>query len=217
MMPKVKFCGLRRPIDAAHAATLGAAYGGVILTESKRRVTAREAREIFDAAPSLQKVGVFGRESLGKMLRVASQAGVDLLQLHGPFTVDEHAQLREEFEGEIWSVVSVDAESGLPSVNWKDVADFADALLLDTAAGGRSGGTGRTFDWRKAAPLVHEITRELPVILAGGLNPANVGEAVDILHPSVVDVSSGVEISPGHKSAELMTAFARSVVSASIV
>ena len=99
----------------------------------------------------------------------------------------------------------------------KNVADFADALLLDTAAGGRSGGTGRSFDWRKAASLVREISREIPVVLAGGLNPDNVGEAVAVLHPSVVDVASGVEVTPGIKSPDLMTAFARSVASASIV
>jgi phosphoribosylanthranilate isomerase len=216
-MTKMKFCGLRRPQDAALAATLGATYGGVILSESKRRVSANEARDVFEAAPSLTRVGVLGRESLRQAMRFASAIGLDVLQLHGRFTLDEHAQLREEFEGEIWSVISIDAESGAPSANWKDVADFADALLLDTGAEGRSGGTGRAFDWKKAASLVREISREIPVIVAGGLNPDNVVQALEILRPAIVDVSSGVEVSPGVKSPDLMAAFARSVVSASIV
>jgi phosphoribosylanthranilate isomerase len=216
-MTKLKFCGLRRPEDAAHAASLGAAYAGVILTESKRKVTPREARDVFDAARSLKRVGVFGREGISSVLRMASQAGLDVLQLHGQFTPDEHAQLRQEFDGVIWVVIGIDSVTGVPSGDWKTVADFADALLLDTAAAGRSGGTGITFDWKKVAPLAREISHELPVVLAGGLNPENVASAVRILRPSVVDVSSGVEVSPGLKSPDLMTAFARSVASASIV
>jgi phosphoribosylanthranilate isomerase len=216
-MTKIKFCGLRRPSDAAHAASLGATYGGVILTASKRRVTPRQAREALDAARSLKRVGVFSREDVGAILRTAADTGLDVLQLHGQFTPDEHAQLREQFDGELWSVITIDADTGVPSGSWKHVADFADALLFDTAAAGRSGGTGGAFDWQKAAPLIKEISREIRVVIAGGLTPDNVAEAVAILHPSVVDVASGVEVAPGVKSPELMTAFARSVASASIV
>ena len=216
-MTKVKFCGLRRPQDAAHAASLGATYGGVIFTDSKRQISPRQAREVFDAAQSLTRVGVVGREKIARVLRMASEANLDVLQLHGRYSPDEHSQLRQEFDGEIWSVIAVDADTAEPSASWKDLADFSDALLLDTGAAGRTGGTGKPFHWALAAPLVHDISREIPVILAGGLNPENVGRAVEILHPSVVDVSSGVEVSPGVKSPELMTAFARSVVSASIV
>ena len=216
-MTKLKFCGLRRPEDAAHAASLGATYGGVILTESPRRVTSRQARELFDAASTLRRVGVFSRESVGRILKIAIETGLDVIQLHGQFSPDEHAQVRQEFDGEIWSVIAMNAETGTPTIDWKSVADFADALLLDTGSAGRSGGTGKAFDWKKAAPLVREISREIPIVLAGGLNPENVSRAVRILRPSVVDVSSGVEVSPGVKSPDLMTAFARTVVSASIV
>jgi phosphoribosylanthranilate isomerase len=180
-------------------------------------VTADDAAEIFDAARSLTRVGVFGRENVGSVLRTAEDAGLDVLQLHGHFTPDEHAQVRERFDGIIWAVITIDAGTGVPSADWKVIADHADALLLDTGMAGRTGGTGVAFDWEKAAPIVHEISRELPVVLAGGLNPSNVADAVKILRPSVVDVSSGVEVSPGVKSPELMAAFARSVASASIV
>ena len=216
-MTKVKFCGLRRPEDAAHALLLGAAYGGVIFAKSKRQVTPRQAQEVFDAAQSLTRVGVFTRETIPAILKIAVEARLDVLQLHAQFTPDEHAQLRQEFDGEIWSVIGIDPETGSCSASWKDVADFADALLLDTSRGGRSGGTGEMFDWKKAAPLIHAISTEIPVVLAGGLKPDNVAAAIEILQTAVVDVSSGVEVSPGVKSPELMTAFARSVASASIV
>jgi phosphoribosylanthranilate isomerase len=215
-MTKIKFCGLRRPADAAHAAAVGAAYGGVILTESKRQVTLAEACAVFNAAPTLKRVGVVGYESVSRLLAMAKKADLHVLQLHGNFDPDDLAQLRQEFDGELWTVVPVES-SGAISVDWRDIADSADAILLDTNVGSRTGGTGRVFDWKAARPLVNEIALEIPVIVAGGLNPQNVAAAIAELHPAVVDVSSGVESAPGVKSHELMTAFAQAVVSASIV
>lgn len=215
-MTKIKFCGLRRPGDAVHAASLGAAYGGVILTESKRQVTLAEACAVFDAAPSLKRVGVVGYESVSRLLAMAKKADLHVLQLHGNFDPDDLTQLRQEFDGELWTVIPVET-SGAISVDWRDIADSADAILLDTNVGSRTGGTGRVFDWKAARPLVNEIALEIPVIVAGGLNPQNVALAIAELHPAVVDVSSGVESAPGVKSHELMTAFAQAVVSASIV
>ena len=216
-MTKIKFCGLRDPRDAAFAESLGAAYAGVILTKSIRNVSASTAREIFTAAPRLKRVGVFSRESIAEVLAAAREADLDVIQLHTVLTPDDHAQLREEFDGEIWNVVAVDSESGLIGGDWKKAADMADALLLDTSVRGATGGTGMPFDWSVTAPVAHEISAELPVILAGGLNPKNVGEAIGIMRPAIVDVSSGVESSPGTKSRDLMSAFAKAVLSASIV
>jgi phosphoribosylanthranilate isomerase len=216
-MTKIKFCGLRRPADAAHAEKLGASYAGVIFTESRRRVTLDEARAVFDAAPSVKRVGVVGFESIARLLSIARKADLHVLQLHGNFTSDDHAQLRQEFDGELWTVIAVDSLTGAIESDWRDVADAADAILLDTNVGSRSGGTGKTFNWKAARPLVADISRELPVVLAGGLNPGNVASAIADLRPAVVDVSSGVETSPGVKSHELMSAFAQAVVSASIV
>jgi phosphoribosylanthranilate isomerase len=216
-MTKIKFCGLRRPVDAAHAEKLGANYAGVIFTESRRRVTLDEARAVFDAAPTMKRVGVVGYESIARLLSIAKKADLHVLQLHGNFTSDDHAQLRQEFDGELWTVIPVDSLTGAIVSDWRDVADAADAILLDTNVGSRSGGTGKTFNWKAARPLVTEISRELPVVLAGGLNPGNVASAISDLRPAVVDVSSGVETSAGVKSHELMSAFAQAVVSASIV
>ena len=216
-MTKIKFCGLRRPVDAAHAEKLGANYAGVIFTESRRRVTLDEARAVFDAAPTIKRVGVVGYESIARLVSIAKKTDLHVLQLHGNFTSDDHAQLRQEFDVELWTVIPVDSLTGAIESDWRDVADAADAILLDTNVGSRSGGTGKTFNWKAARPLVAEISRELPVVLAGGLNPENVASAIADLRPAVVDVSSGVETSPGVKSHELMSAFAQAVVSASIV
>ena len=216
-MTKIKFCGLREPSDAAHAAQLGAAYGGVIMTTSARQVSADTAREIFAEAPSLKRVGVIGRETVPRILVMAAEAGLDVLQLHGSYSLDEHAELRQEFDGQIWAVIGMDRMTGAPVRPWKEVTDVADALLLDTSDRGSSGGTGNAFNWHGSAPVVREMSREIPVILAGGLSPENVAQAIGELRPSAVDVSSGVESSPGRKSPELMSAFAKAVLSASIV
>lgn len=216
-MTKIKFCGLRDPRDASHAAKLGATYGGVIMTSSIRQVSASQAREIFSDAPSLKRVGVMGRETIPRILAAAAAAGLDVLQLHGNYSLDEHAELRQEFDGQIWAVLGMDRNTGLPAQSWKEVTDVADALLLDTIESGTSGGTGTPFNWSGAAPLVREMSREISIVLAGGLSARNVEEAIKTLRPAVVDVSSGVESSPGAKSPDLMSAFAKAVRSASIV
>jgi phosphoribosylanthranilate isomerase len=216
-MTKIKFCGLAKPSDAAHALAVGATYGGVIMTNSIRRVSSDQARQIFAAAPQLKRVGVFGLELVAEILRSAEKASLDVLQLHGHFSSEDCTEIRQEFEGEIWSVLSIDENATTIPEKWKDLADSADALLLDTSIGGQTGGTGRHFQWEALSAQVREITREIPIVLAGGLNSENVIEAIGALDPAVVDVSSGVESAPGVKSEEMMTAFARAVLSASIV
>jgi phosphoribosylanthranilate isomerase len=114
--------------------------------------------------------------------------------------------LRERFDGAIWAVVRVTGAEleSLPQV----VLAAVDAVVLDTSVGGRSGGTGVSFDWGASAPAVRGISARCPVVLAGGLRPDNVQRAVRLLAPRVVDVSSGVESAPGIKDPELMRAFA---------
>jgi phosphoribosylanthranilate isomerase len=214
---RIKFCGLMNPDDAEHAAALGATYGGVILTESTRRVDSDRAREVFDGAPSLKRVGVVGNDAIARILHLADEVELNVLQLHGTFSSEDYSQLRQEFEGELWGVVGIDhTTQRIPEI-WKSIADSVDALLLDTSVRGKSGGTGKVFDWNALQEEVASISREIPIVLAGGLNPDNVALAIATLNPAVVDVSSGVESSPGVKSHDRMTAFARAVSSASIV
>ncbi|MEO5588122.1 MAG: phosphoribosylanthranilate isomerase [Gemmatimonadaceae bacterium] len=214
---KIKFCGLTRPTDAAEAARLGADYAGVIFAPGRRTVTLPQARQVLDAASGTKRVGIVGRERIAAVLHLALEADLDVLQLHGNFTTDEHRQIRDEFEGEIWSVMPIDATSGAMTLDWKELADCSDGLVLDTIAGGQTGGTGRTFDWSLAAPEIVAARANIPLVVAGGLTPKNVAQAIAILRPATVDVSSGVEISPGVKDHMLMSTFAEAVLAASIV
>ena len=216
-MTRIKFCGLTRPCDAELAASLGATYAGVILSESPRRISPVAANEVFRAAPALRKVGVFRHRRVTDVIDEAIQAGLDVIQLHGRFRVEEIEQLRSAFDGEIWAVFPFEVHAPhLPEL-WSETADRVDAVLVDTSTGGRSGGTGLAFDWDLASPLVQKIAKRTEVVLAGGLTPINVAHAIRTLAPGVVDVSSGVESSPGIKDPSLMKAFAEAVRSASIV
>lgn len=216
-MTRIKFCGVTRGSDAAQAAALGASHIGVILTESPRRMTPLQARAVFAAAPGPRRVGVFRHLPLSDLLNDASAADLEVLQLHGRFTPDEMALLREGFDGELWSVIPMDGRHpGIPE-NWLDLADITDALVLDTSVRGMTGGTGATFDWKAAEPFVREAATRTTIVLAGGLTPSNVADAIRTLAPGVVDVSSGVETAPGVKDPALMRAFADAVRAASIV
>lgn len=218
-MTKIKFCGVTRPSDAALASELGASYVGVIFAESRRRVTVEQAAEIFSAAGSAKRVGVFGHAAMSaaEISRYARDSQIDVMQLHGSFSPEDIVRMRDDFEGELWAVVPVDETASALPQGWDILADVSDALLLDTSVRGVSGGTGKPFDWLAAAPSIRHAALQLPIVLAGGLNPGNVGDAISALHPTVVDVSSGVESAPGIKAPSLMRAFADAVVSASIV
>lgn len=216
-MTKIKFCGLTRPVDAKQAATLGAAYVGVVFAPGPRQVEPAHAREIFESAPDQHRVGVFRHIETSSLLRAAREADLDVLQLHGHFRPDDLTRIREEFEGELWPVVSIEHGTGNIGSEWKGMVDVADALLLDASVRGVSGGTGRVFDWHAVARVIGELRREIRIVLAGGLTPANVGEGIAAIRPAIVDVSSGIETAPGIKDPSLMTSFAQAVRSASIV
>lgn len=216
-MTSIKFCGLTRPEDAHWAAALGAAYAGVIFApDSKRRVTTDTAIAVFDAvADSVERVGVFGDLPAEEIAGIAAATGLDIVQLHGTPGAEGIRQLREFFGGRVWAVVGLDPANGSISQEAADLAEVADAVLFDTAVGGIAGGTGIAFDWRALAAEVERLAEATPVVIAGGLTPVNVGEAIRLLAPAAVDVSSGVELSPGIKDHALMRSFAEAVRSAS--
>ncbi len=216
-MTRIKFCGITRPEDAVVANEVGASHIGVVLAESPRRVATERASEIFAASPALRRVGVFRPGAVGALLRDASQAGVEIMQLHGKFSDGELSELRDSFDGELWGVVPVDIVQPGDFGDWESLADAVDAILLDTSIAGASGGTGVPFDWHATKSLGDAVKARSELIVAGGLDPGNVGGAVRILAPMMVDVSSGVESAPGIKDPALMKAFAKAVRSASIV
>lgn len=193
------------------AAVLGAAYAGAVFAGGPRRLDATRARAMFTGldGSAVRRVGVCAADPIDDILRLADATALHVLQLHDGATLDRILSLRSGFSGAIWAVVRVRGAE-IDRID-EALLTSVDAVVLDTAVDGRSGGTGVAFDWAAAAPAVRDVATRTPVVLAGGLRPANVAEAVRQLAPSVVDVSSGVESSPGIKDHGLMRAFADAV------
>jgi phosphoribosylanthranilate isomerase len=197
-----KICGITRVEDAHHAVEHGAtALGFVFWPQSSRAVTTEQARAIVDTLPEpIAAIGVFVNASVDDIRRIAAAARLSGVQLHG----DEPPTMARELTGPLFrSVTLTDAETVIRE--WPDSA----TLLLDAADRVRRGGTGVTVDWTRAGA----IARARRTVLAGGLTPANVAEAVAIVRPFGVDVSSGVESAPGIKDPDKVAAFLAAVKS----
>ena len=206
----IKFCGLTRPRDAAVAASLGAAYVGVIFAESPRRLDAAAARAVLDVARGpAQTAGVFGAEPAEWIAAVAGEVRLDVVQLHGDPTPTVVDDVRRRFAGEVWAVVRIAGSDVPPGVS--TLMEVADAVVLDAKVAGQLGGTGTRFDWDRIAATLDRRRARARLVLAGGLNPTNVAEAIRVVAPDVVDVSSGVESAPGIKDHARMRAFSDAV------
>ena len=192
----IKICGITREADAERAVEHGAnALGFVFWPQSPRYVTPDRAANIRRRLPpELLTVGVFVNQSIDDVTRVAREAGVSTIQLHG----DETPAYAAELGNAIWRALSV-GHGDEELASWPtDVT-----ILLDTCDPVRRGGTGMTIDWDEAAI----VARQRRVVLAGGLTPDNVEEAIERVRPAGVDVSSGVEQSPGVKDVSKMMRF----------
>jgi phosphoribosylanthranilate isomerase len=191
-----KICGITRIEDARHAVEHGAtALGFVFWSKSSRVVTIEQARAIVDTLPaSVAAIGVFVDASADEIGQIVAGAGLSAVQLHG---VESPAMARELAGPVFRSVTLADAEQVIHE--WPVSA----TLLLDAADPVRRGGTGVTVDWTRAGT----IARARRTVLAGGLTPANVAEAIATVRPFGVDVSSGVESAPGIKDPEKVAAF----------
>jgi phosphoribosylanthranilate isomerase len=198
-MTRVKICGVTTVDDARLAAELGAsAIGMVFWPQSPRVVEVEQARAIVAALPPfVAAVGVFVNQTQ-EAVTIALDLGLSAIQLHG----DEAAESYRALPVRVIKAVAVRGEAA------RGVAAAVPALatvLLDAHDPVRRGGTGRGIDWSIAA----QVARVRPVILSGGLNPANIVEAIDAVGPYAVDVSSGVESAPGRKDpAKLRALFA---------
>lgn len=214
---QIKFCGITRPEDAVEASRLGAAYVGAILADSPRRVNEERARGILGAAaPGVGRVAVFAGGAVEELSAIAQRVDAGVVQLHGDAGPAAVHALRARFPGEIWAVVSLEPDASSLPDEAEDLAQAADALMFDARVAGRARGTGVTLDWQRLADRIAGIRGRTRIILAGGLNAGNVSAAVQTLRPDIVDVSSGVESSPGVKDRGKMLAFAEAVRSASI-
>ena len=206
MLAKVKFCGMTRPQDAALAGEIGASYVGVIFADGPRLVTPAKGRGILDAAGStVKRVGVFGTNSPEEIGRVSDEARLDVVQLHADPTTAEIRAVRTKFSGEVWAAIRI-AGAHIPQES-ESLFTTADAVVLDARSEKRLGGTGDSLPWNDLAVDLARDRGSAAVVLAGGLKPGNVAQAVRTLAPDVVDVSSGIESTPGVKDPWLMREF----------
>jgi len=192
----VKICGITNLTDARTAVRLGADALGFIFAPSPRRIAPQTAREIISALPPFVKtVGVFVNEAPASIRKVINDCGLDLVQLHG----DESPGLCDELMPYTIKALRIKDESSLQS--GQAYHGKVRALLLDTYSKEKAGGTGKTFDWELAIRIKKQ---GFPLILSGGLAPANIVAAIHSVRPYAVDVNSGVEERPGKKSSTLM-------------
>lgn len=199
-MNGVKVCGVTRRSDAELAASLGASAIGVVLAPSPRQVSPEAAERVLAGLPEgVARVGVFVDALLDDVLRTVARCGLDTVQLAGSEPSTYGAELASRG---LRVLRAVHMGAGRAHA-FRDYP--AHAFLLDAPPrDGRAGGTGRPFDWRLARSLPWERGR---VVLAGGLDAANVAAAVGAVRPAAVDVCSGVEASPGVKDMRKMAAF----------
>jgi phosphoribosylanthranilate isomerase len=199
--PKIKFCGITRPADADAAVAAGAwALGLVLVRSSPRRCRPGAAAEISAAhRRHVQIAGVFVNPTLDEVVRAADELHLSMLQLHGDEGPVFCAEAARRTGCRVIKAVRVRSGADLQALT----PFHTDFHLLDSGAGG----SGQTFDWRLAGSRRGRV----PVILAGGLTPENVGEAISIVRPYAVDVASGVESTPGAKDPDRLRAFADAV------
>lgn len=202
-MTLVKFCGITRPEDAATAVRLGADAVGINFHPASVRFVSDEARARDIAAASgdkrIVRVGVFVNRTAEEILHLGEAAGLDQYQLHG----DEGPDQVRALAPKAYKAFRVQDESILTRIRFYPHSLF----LLDAYSKDAYGGTGETFAWdiaRKAKALGR-------VILAGGLTPENVGEAIRAAQPAMVDVAGGIESEPGVKDTGKMEAFIAAV------
>jgi phosphoribosylanthranilate isomerase len=206
---EIKFCGMTRPEDARHAALLGARYVGVILASGPRKLSDDAARVVLAAVPrGMGRVGVFAAAPPEEIVQRAEQLALTVVQLHGEPTPETIARVRARWSGDIWAVRRLEG-ANIPD-GTAELFDVADAVLLDARVEGALGGTGVTLPWAELHARVAAIRpprSSARLVLAGGLRPENVAQAVAAMHPDVVDVSSGVESNVGVKDHARMRAF----------
>lgn len=206
MPVRVKICGLREAGHVAAAVAGGAAYLGFnFVVRSPRYVSPEVAKALaVEVPPGVAKVGLTVDADDAALDALVAEVPLDMLQLHGGETPERVAQVRERFGLPVIKAVGIGSEADLAVLD--AALQAADQVLVDarpTAAGALSGGNGVTFDWR----LIAGRRWPRPWLLAGGLTPFNVAEAIRLTGARQVDVSSGVESAPGRKDDGLIRAF----------
>jgi len=210
-MTRIKICGIRDEVHALAAVEAGADFIGFVFASTKRQVSPAKAREIVDtvkkSSSAIKPVGIFVDTPASEVNKTADFCGLDLVQLSG----NESWEYCRKIARPIIKAIRISQQrpeeiNAELTVGLKTLSPQRFITLLDSQVEGKYGGTGITFNWR----LAQQVAKEFPVIIAGGLNPENVSQAIEIATPWGVDVSSGVETG-GVKSAEKIRAFIRAV------
>jgi phosphoribosylanthranilate isomerase len=207
-MTRAKICGIRDPgaRDAAVASGADAVGFVVEIPRSRRSIGRKEAKSLIRGLPPfVSSVVVMEPKSAAEAASIALDTGADVLQVNGTLAAEDLSTLREMVAARL--VATVPAVPGALE-EARRIAEVADALLVDSQEGGKLGGTGAVHDWNLSADLVEAVGA--PVILAGGLSPENVAEAIRAVGPYAVDVSTGVE-TEGRKDPAKIAAFLREV------
>lgn len=201
-MTKIKICGIKTVEDALAAMDAGADMLGFnFYPKSPRYISVGQCRDVMSVMRKFSQityVGVFVNASVEEVRATLETAALSLAQLHG----DEPSEMSRALDGKAFK-----AFRGVPDELNGFAREGVPALLVDASVKGSYGGTGMTADWKGAA----ELAKQVPLLLAGGLTPANVADAVRQVHPWGVDVASGVESVPGVKDVNKMRAFVNAV------
>jgi len=204
---RIKICGIMNCAELLQAVLAGAdAVGFIVEIESSRhRLSVQEAADLIKMVPLFTKsVAVIAPVDVEEAVQLAELTGADVLQVHGSLSALDMAMLKGRVAQKL--VAALPAASDLNEI--RCYAASADAVLLDSVARGKLGGTGAVHDWNKSAKIVESL--KVPVILAGGLNPGNVAAAIEKVRPYAVDASSGLETG-GNKDPEKIFSFVREV------
>ena len=205
----IKICATTNLQDALLAAEAGADAVGFVFAESRRRVTVEEVARITLHLPArIEKIGVFVDASYDALVAAVETAHLTGLQLHSVGEARLTARLRERFGRGFRITQVVHYQQGLEEQLRQVQADPAiDGVLIDSRTATLLGGTGQRYDWQAASRSLANAASGLRLVVAGGLDPENVGEAIATLHPWGVDVASGVESALGKKDPEKVRAF----------
>ncbi len=203
---RIKICGIRDEAGLFAAADCGAdAVGFVFVEASPRYIQPEDAWKLAGLLPPMvATVGLYQNPGVDDFAEVEQVCPTTLTQLHG----NERDQIVEMIGPDLIKAIKFDPETIAGRLKHYDEFPEVSAILID----GSAGGEGEAFDWNLLAPHMKHVSK--PIILAGGLTPENVGEAIRIVRPFAVDVSSGVESERGVKDPELIAAFCRAVVKA---
>ena len=212
---QIKICGLTRAADARDAAAAGADFLGVVLAPGGRRsLSAGDAAGVLGDIAA-RRVGVFVNQPTGEMVEAAGIANLSILQLHGDESPQQIAELRSAGDWAIWKAIRPRSGSEFLRAI-EPYAGRVDGLLLDGWSPIAPGGTGTRFPWAEVARFRACLGEGISLIAAGGMHADNVADAVELLRPHVVDVSSGVERAPGIKDDTAVRAFLAAARKASL-